>query len=393
MRRTEPLLVVGAVLLVELAGLAWTDGDAELCDPDGGGMLRLCIDLTSTSGACSETSAHELRCQVRAGEPCTLSLAAMVIPPDSSEPIEIRCEMPSLCPLPRFQTIFDTGMAKGEYTFTPSAESVGRQYRLRFFARRQAVAEQVYLDVVLEIVSLTSSGTTKWEPLLGSCCSETTMDLAQSAGDFSDTVDSGTTSGVFAELWHVDLQGDANHNGTYGQSGPLDHSSPSAYWNVFEVAALRQPWPTPYTAGHSIRLRDFAGEATDLTLTVSSDAYGWAGWLDGDSLTGDYLIVLNEFGVTNDPLHWELAGLVPNASYMLVFYHHDHGETSDRGLCFVANGVLAVVTGVPSTSTGSAVVSSDGSGRIVGTASTEGWFSEGDWAGLSIRRSEPLEGS
>ncbi len=187
-----------------------------------------------------------------------------------------------------------------------------------------------------------------------------------------------------ATEWNIDFQGDANHSGTYGQTGPVEHSEAQAYWNVFEVAALRQPWPTPRTTNPSMLLRDSSGLPSGVTFSILGDAYGWAGWQDRDSLTDDYLIIHNGFGVTNDPMQWEIDGLAPDAEYILTYYHQDHGPSSDRGIRFLANGVEATVTGMSGSHVASAAVVSDNAGRITGTASAT-VYAEGDWAGLAIQ--------
>jgi len=80
-----------------------------------------------------------------------------------------------------------------------------------------------------------------------------------------------------AAQWNIDFQGDENHNNTYGQTDPVDYSEPGAHWNIFEVAALRAPWPTNYTTNPSIVLVDSEGAASGVTFSIIGDAYGWAG--------------------------------------------------------------------------------------------------------------------
>ncbi len=194
-----------------------------------------------------------------------------------------------------------------------------------------------------------------------------------------------------ASEWNIDFQGDGSHNGTYGQTGPAAHVAPGTHWNILEVPSLRQPWPTPCTRYATLDLRDSTGQPGSPRFSILGDAYGWAGWQGRDSLVDDYLIIRNDFGVTNNPMAWYLTGLIPDTDYVLTYYHHDHDLRSDRGILFVANGVSAQVTGVPGQGVATATVTSDQAGRIEGSASASG-FSEGDWAALTVRSVLPATG-
>jgi hypothetical protein len=190
-------------------------------------------------------------------------------------------------------------------------------------------------------------------------------------GDYGDTAQ-----------WNVDFQGDENHNNTYGQTNPVDYTEWGVYWNIFEVAALSAPWPGPtnYTANPSMDLLDGGGSSGPVKFSVIGDAYGWAGDAGDDPLTGDYLIILNGFGVTNDPTNWEITGLAPNAACQLTYYHRDNFV--DRGINFVANGIETTIS-VPGSSVASALVTTDFLGRIRGTADSTG-YNEGNWSALTI---------
>jgi hypothetical protein len=190
-------------------------------------------------------------------------------------------------------------------------------------------------------------------------------------GDFGDT-----------GKWNVDFQGDEHHNNTYGQTDPVDYTEWGVYWNIFEVAALSAPWPGPtnYTTNPSMNLVDSEGNSGLVKFSIIGDAYGWAGDAGDDPLTGDYLIILNGFGVTNDPTNWEITGLAPSAACHLTYYHRDNFV--DRGINFVANGIGTTVS-VPGSSVASALVTTDSLGRIRGTADSNG-YNEGNWSGLTI---------
>ncbi|MHC4509688.1 MAG: hypothetical protein ACYTAO_12125, partial [Planctomycetota bacterium] len=190
-----------------------------------------------------------------------------------------------------------------------------------------------------------------------------------------------------AAHWNIDFQGDRNHNNTYGQTDPVDYSEWGVYWNIFEVPALSAPWPGPtnYATNPSMDLADDegsfgVGKLFLVKFSIIGDAYGWAGDAGDDPLTGDYLIILNGFGVTNDPLTWRITGLARSTTYRLTYYHR--ANVLGRGINFVANGVKTMV-GVPGLSVASALVTTDWLGRITGTANSDG-YSEGDWSALTI---------
>ncbi len=193
--------------------------------------------------------------------------------------------------------------------------------------------------------------------------------------------------------WNIDFQGDENHNNTYGQTDPVAYVGPyleeqfKDYWNIFEVPALSAPWPGPtnYVTNPSMDLADNegnvgVGKSSLVKFSIVGDAYGWAGGAGDDPLTGDYLIILNSFGVTNDPLTWRITGLAPSTTYRLTYYHRD--SVLGRGINFVANGVETTVS-VPGLTVASALVTTDWGGRITGTADSDG-YAEGNWSALTI---------
>ena len=197
-----------------------------------------------------------------------------------------------------------------------------------------------------------------------------------------------------SQEWHIDFQGDGNHNGTYGQTGPAAYSDPTVYWNIFEVAALRQPWPTLNTPSPSLRLRDANGEESQLILSFQGDLYGWAGRGDFDPLLGDYLIftLFDPFGAANNSTWWIITGLVPNTRYCLTFYHPITNPPYPRGLLFGLLGTdsaLVAVGGTEGENVVSVCLVSSEDGTITGFVTVDARVGlEGDWAGLSIRRAE-----
>jgi|GEM_PF-5621447 len=205
---------------------------------------------------------------------------------------------------------------------------------------------------------------------------------------------------VLVPEWHIDFQGDANHGGTYGQAGPVAHSQPGVYWNVFSVPALKEPWPTPHVRKPSMALKDARGNPTTVTFTLEAPAYGWAGLPGADSLLGDYLIFMlfSDFGVSNNPAWWKISGLEPDTRYCLTFYHAISGG---RGLVFgvlhAAYTTLVLVEGTAGRNAASECVTSSGEGTITGwvsvAVSTQHCY-EGNWAGLTIRaEAQPREHS
>ena len=190
-----------------------------------------------------------------------------------------------------------------------------------------------------------------------------------------------------AAQWNIDFQGDGNHNNTYGQTDPVDYNEPGVCWNIFEVPALSAPWPGPtnYATNPSMDLADDegnfgVGKFSLVKFSIVGDAYGWAGGAGDDPLTGDYLIILNSFEVTNDPLTWRIVGLAPSTTYRLTYYHR--ANVFGRGINFVANGVETTVS-VPGLSVASALVTTGWGRSITGTADSDG-YAEGNWSALTI---------
>jgi len=200
-----------------------------------------------------------------------------------------------------------------------------------------------------------------------------------------------------AQIWKVDFQGDENHNSTYGQNGPRDYTEPGVYWNIFEVAGFSALGATNVsTPPTSMNLLDTEGNDQGVTLTILTDAWGWANEGTLDDLWGDYLIILNAQGATSDPTDWEITGLSPNALCELTYYHR--ANIAGRGLNFVANGVETTVISTSDGYMATASVKTDASGKITGTADSDG-YSEGCWAGLVIaiiptaRNPQPADGA
>ena len=200
-----------------------------------------------------------------------------------------------------------------------------------------------------------------------------------------------------AQIWKVDFQGDENHNSTYGQNGPRDYTEPGVYWNIFEVAGFSAVGATDVsTPPTSMNLLDTEGNDNGVTLTILTDAWGWANEGTLDDLWGDYLIILNAQGATSDPTDWEITGLSPNTLCELTYYHR--ANISSRGLNFVANGVETTVISTSDGYMATASVKTDASGKIAGTADSDG-YNEGCWAGLVIaiipiaRNPQPADGA
>ena len=200
-----------------------------------------------------------------------------------------------------------------------------------------------------------------------------------------------------AQTWKVDFQGDENHNSTYGQNGPRDYTEPGVYWNMFEVTGFSAVGATDVsTPPTSMNLLDTESNDHGVTLTILTDAWGWANEGTLDDLWGDYLIILNAQGATSDPTDWEITGLSPDTLCELTYYHR--ANISGRGLNFVANGVETTVISTIDGYMATASVMTDASGKITGTADSDG-YSEGCWAGLVIaiiptaRNPQPADGA
>jgi len=199
------------------------------------------------------------------------------------------------------------------------------------------------------------------------------------------------------QIWKVDFQGDENHNNTYGQNGPRDYTEPGVYWNIFEVAGFSAVGNTNVsTPPTSLKLLDTEGNDHGVTLTLLTDAWGWANEGTLDDLWGDYLIILNAHGAISDPTDWEITGLTPNTQCELTYAHR--ANIASRGINFVANGVETTVISTSDGYMATALVTTDSSGKIAGTADSDG-YNEGCWAGLVIaiiptaRHPQPADGA
>jgi hypothetical protein len=166
---------------------------------------------------------------------------------------------------------------------------------------------------------------------------------------------------------------------------------------MFEVAGFSAVGATNVsTPPISMNLLDTESNDHGVTLTILTDAWGWANEGTLDDLWGDYLIILNAQGATSDPTDWEITGLSPNTLCELTYYHR--ANISNRGLNFVASGVETTVISTSDGYMATASVMTDASGKITGTADSDG-YSEGCWAGLVIaiiptaRNPQPADGA
>lgn len=192
-------------------------------------------------------------------------------------------------------------------------------------------------------------------------------------------------SDVGAEgLWKIDFQGGENHGGHVGQTDPVDMTEPGIYWNICEVPAFDDWETTSYILNPSWQLRDNEGTLTSVTLSITGQVYGWAGdvYQEADPLRGDYLILLNDFGLYNaDPLGFQITGLTPNAGYFITLYHCLN--MASRGLEFDIEGVSTVLVGwPPEAAVDTLWVTTNETGTLTGVAASSGY--EGDWSGMII---------
>lgn len=187
--------------------------------------------------------------------------------------------------------------------------------------------------------------------------------------------------------WRIDLQGDANHGGVYSQTDPVDMTEPGIFWNIFEVPALDAAYPGPASFAEgptSLPLFDIDGSDSGVAFTIISDAWGWAGDAGQESqpMAGDYLLVLETFGVDCEPTNWQITGLASNSECTLTFDNAAHGNAG-RICYFEANGVTAQTSGAAAETTATITVTVDETGTVSGTVS-RGTSGEGNWSGLTI---------
>jgi hypothetical protein len=132
-------------------------------------------------------------------------------------------------------------------------------------------------------------------------------------------------------------------------------------------------------------LLDSTGAATGVTFSITGtlDSYNGVS-ATASSLTRDYFYWNASLGISTT-LAWTLSGLVPGASYRLVFY----GANTDVERSFALGIDGAGIVGAVPTASGSdpdplyVVVTAGAGGVISGTAAADPAF-EADWAGFQI---------
>ncbi|MGC4016912.1 MAG: cadherin domain-containing protein [Luteolibacter sp.] len=223
----------------------------------------------------------------------------------------------------------------------------------------------------------------------------------------SDTPPAGST------FWNIDFQGDGSNTAASQTTTPVTATRGGMTWNAFQVKAYSGD-PSVMSANPSMLLRTHEGTQTqvgfhiftdnDASTPIGSGVFGYSGRAGGDSLTGDYLLLLNSSSANGPLLHqWEITGLTPGWQYDLLIQGGYDGSTA-RGIAFTVDtdgdGDLADETPLYVQANANAVTNSvmirsvvaDKDGRIFGQSSRtppagQTW-GESNWAGIQIRAAQ-----
>lgn len=214
-------------------------------------------------------------------------------------------------------------------------------------------------------------------------------------------------------FWNVDFQGDGSSTAAGQTTVPATATAGGMHWNAFAVKAYSGS-PSAMSANPAMNLATHAGGGTtpvrfhiftdnDPATGIGQGVYGYSGRAGVNSLTGDYLLLLDQAGV-NGPLYhqWEISGLTPGWQYDLLMQGGYDNSTS-RGIAFTVDvdgdGNLTdeppvYLTAAADTVANSVVIRSvmaDGQGRILGRSARESppglTYAESNWAGIQVRAS------
>lgn len=214
-------------------------------------------------------------------------------------------------------------------------------------------------------------------------------------------------------FWNIDFQGDGSSTAAGQTTTPITATAGGMFWNAFAVKAYSGN-PSAMSTDPAMDLATHAGgTATPVRFHIFTDndpateigagVYGYSGRAGTNSLTGDYLLLLNQAGA-NGPLYhqWEITGLTPGWQYDLLMQGGYDGSTG-RGTAFTidldGDGDLAdesptYLTTAADTVANSCVVRSviaDAQGRILGRSAREApagqAYGESNWAAMQIRAS------
>ncbi len=177
----------------------------------------------------------------------------------------------------------------------------------------------------------------------------------------------------------VDFQGDSDHAGLFSQTDPILFSD-TEVWNAFEVQAFNSDTASDSETNAQRALLDQHGGDPGMALAFIGDVMGWSGWSGSDPLTGDYLLLVNAFGVNTDKVDWQVTGLEPNMLYRLTFWPASDGYAT-RAVKFDIGQDTVTINNESGMATLDAMT--NGSGQITGSASNAGTF-EGNWAALEF---------
>lgn len=212
-------------------------------------------------------------------------------------------------------------------------------------------------------------------------------------------------------FWNIDFQGDGSSTAAGQTTAPVTTTDGGMFWNAFQVkaytgspsAASANPWMALKTqGGGAVTPVTFSFQTdNDPATPVGSGIFGYSGRTTTPSLTGDYLLLLNQTVEPNNATvhRWQIGGLVPGWQYDLLFQGGYDGAGRGMAVTVDRDGDASLgdespvnVNHVADRVANSAMfrsVFADAAGIIRGTtgrtppAGTV--WGESNWAGLQVR--------
>lgn len=199
--------------------------------------------------------------------------------------------------------------------------------------------------------------------------------------------------------WNLDIGGDGTST-LYEQDSQPHPYGPDEFgqWNVMNVPALAQPYPTPMATDPSVAMADSTGNSTNpVTFKLVGNIGGWTGQAGQDTGPASLLsddIILSPVGAASglpNQIGFELTGLLGGREYNLTFIA-GVAVDSRRSLNITVDydgdyelGDETVVTTITSMMCEKTVdFTANADGKLIGSMIFPGTAGEGNLAGIRL---------